>query len=90
MPIKNFFRKLVLNMGETSERGYTAAKPGLRDNIGKTGIAKTTLRPSGTAIFDDELVDVVTLGEFIEAGTKIIVTSVEGMRVIVKENQKEL
>lgn len=90
MPIKNFFKKLVLNLGETPERGYTAAKPGLTDYIGKTGIAKTTLRPSGTAIFDGELVDVVTLGEFIVAGTEIYVTSVEGMRVIVKENQKEL
>jgi membrane-bound ClpP family serine protease len=90
VPIKNFFRKLVLNMGETPERGYVAAKPGLKDYLGKTGIAKTTLRPSGTAIFDGELVDVVTLGEFLEAGTEILVTSVEGMRVIVKENPKEL
>ncbi|WP_312653707.1 NfeD family protein [Proteiniclasticum sp.] len=90
MPIRNIFKKLVLNMGETPERGYVAAKPGLNDLIGRTGIAKTTLRPSGTAIFDDELVDVVTLGEFVQDGTEIIVIRVEGMRVIVKEKLKEL
>lgn len=87
---KNIFRKLILSMGETPEQGYTAAKPGLKDLKGKTGIAKTTLRPSGTAIIDGELADVVTIGEFIEAGTEIIVTAVEGMRVIVKEKQREL
>ena len=85
MPIRNFFKKLVLNMGETPERGYVAAKQGLKELKGKTGTAKTTLRPSGTAVFEGELVDVVTLGEFIQAGSEIIVTSVEGMRVIVKE-----
>lgn len=84
---KNIFRKLILSMGETPDRGYTAAKPGLKNHVGKVGTAKTTLRPSGTAVIEDELVDVVTIGEFIQAGTEIIVTAVEGMRVIVKENK---
>lgn len=85
MPLKKFFKKLVLSMEETKDNGYVAAKPGLEDLTGKTGVAKTTLRPAGTAIIDGEPVDVVTLGEFLEAGTAIVVTSVEGMRVIVKE-----
>lgn len=85
MPLKKFFKKLVLNMEETKENGYVAAKPGLKDLTGKIGVAKTTLRPAGTANIDGEPVDVVTRGEFLEAGSKIIVTGVEGMRVIVKE-----
>ena len=45
MPLKKFFKKLVLNMEETKENGYVAAKPGLKDLTGKTGVAKTTLSP---------------------------------------------
>jgi membrane-bound serine protease (ClpP class) len=85
MPFKRLIKKLVLSTEESKENGYVAAKPGITDLVGKTGIAKSTLRPTGTAIIDGELVDVITLGEFLQAGTKIIVTRVEGVRVIVKE-----
>ena len=86
-PGRKVFKRLVLDMEETPEKGYVAAKQGLVSLIGKQGIAKTTLRPSGTAEFDDAFVDVVTSGEYIEEGTPIIVTNVEGMRVIVKQTK---
>ena len=89
-PARKVFNRLVLNMGETPELGYTAAKSGLKDHIGKTGTAKTTLRPSGTMEIDGELIDVVSSGEFITKGTPLVVTNVEGMRVIVKELKKEM
>lgn len=84
-PGRKVFKRLVLEMEETPDKGYVAAKKGLITLIGKQGIAKTTLRPSGTAEFDDTFVDVVTSGEYIEEGTSIVVTNVEGMRVIVKQ-----
>lgn len=84
-PGRKVFSRLVLNMEETPDKGYVAAKPGLKDLMGSTGIAKTTLRPAGTAEFNDVLVDVVTSGEFIREGSQLVVTNVEGMRVIVKE-----
>jgi len=86
-PGRRVFNRLVLNMGEAPELGYVAAKPGLKELMGKTGVAKTTLRPSGTAEFDGTSADVVTSGEFIPEGTSIIVINVEGMRVIVKEHK---
>jgi membrane-bound serine protease (ClpP class) len=86
-PGRKVFKRLVLDMEETPEKGYVAAKQGLVSLIGKQGIAKTTLRPSGTAEFDDAFVDVVTSGEYIEEGTPIVVTNVEGMRVIVKQTK---
>lgn len=85
MGIKSFFRKLVLSTEETPDNGYVAADMSLKELIGKTGVAKTPLRPAGTATIDGEPVDVVTLGEFLPAGTTILVTGVEGMRIIVKE-----
>jgi membrane protein implicated in regulation of membrane protease activity len=50
----------------------------------QTGVAHTTLRPSGTAIINGERVDVVTEGSLIERGTPIKVVATEGMRVIVR------
>lgn len=51
---------------------------------GSEGIAKTTLRPSGKAAFGESLVDVVSRGDFIEAGATIRVVLVEGARVVVE------
>lgn len=88
-PSRRVFKKLVLEHAETKSEGYIAAKPGLKDLKGATGIAKTVLRPSGTAVINNQFIDVVTYGEFIPAGTQIQVMDVEGMRVIVKALEKE-
>jgi membrane-bound serine protease (ClpP class) len=50
---------------------------------GDIGTATTTLRPAGKAIFGREVHDVVTNGDFIDAGTKVRVASTDGMRVVV-------
>ncbi len=70
---------LYISKGRTGEIGTT--RPALLD---KTGIAKSSLRPSGTAIIDGERVDVITEGSLIEAGTPVRVVGVEGLRVVVR------
>jgi membrane-bound serine protease (ClpP class) len=50
---------------------------------GQTGVARTMLRPAGTAEIGGRRVDVVTDGEFIDAGTAIRVVQIEGARVVV-------
>ncbi|HET6195361.1 MAG TPA: NfeD family protein, partial [Acetobacteraceae bacterium] len=52
--------------------------------VGRTGVAATLLRPAGVLDLDGEPVDVITRGEFIEAGTALRVVAVEGSRVIVE------
>lgn len=52
--------------------------------IGQTGTAATTLRPGGFATIGGRRVDVVTLGEHVEAGTPVEVMSVEGNRIVVR------
>ncbi len=54
-----------------------------RPALGAQGVARSTLRPAGTAEFEGRLVDVVSDGQFIEAGETIEVTGVEGDRVTV-------
>lgn len=61
--------------GRADERG---------DLEGVVGTALTDLRPAGLARFGDERIDVVTLGDFIDAGTSVRVVRVEGNRVTVR------
>lgn len=51
---------------------------------GSRGIAVTTLRPGGRARFADQVIDVVTDGEFISAETAVTIVSRDGMRVVVR------
>jgi len=52
--------------------------------LGQTGVALTTLRPAGTAIFNGKRVDVVADGGFVEKGRTVKVVEVEGLRVVVR------
>jgi membrane-bound serine protease (ClpP class) len=51
--------------------------------IGESGHAVSILRPSGRAEISGSLFDVVTNGEFLEAGTNIRVLAVNGQNIIV-------
>jgi len=55
--------------------------------LGKTGVALSTLRPSGTAQIDGERIDVVSDGEFILPGTKVKVIKVDGLSIIVRREE---
>lgn len=52
---------------------------------GQSGEALTALRPAGSARINGKKVDVVTAGDFIEAGMEIEIESVAGMRVVVRK-----
>jgi membrane-bound serine protease (ClpP class) len=52
--------------------------------LGREGEAVTSLRPAGKAKFGDALEDVVTVGDFLAAGTKVRVVEVEGARLVVE------
>lgn len=53
--------------------------------VGRAGVAKTVLRPSGVAEFDGVKLSVVSDGEFISAGAAVRVERVEGNRIVVSE-----
>ena len=53
--------------------------------VGQRGIAVTTLRPAGTAMFGKNRLDVVTEATFIPQGATVEVTAVEGSRVVVRQ-----
>jgi len=68
-----------------SDEGATSQKKGLDHFLGLEGRAITDLRPSGVALIEDERIDVVTRGEYIEKESSIAVLSVTANSVIVKK-----
>lgn len=80
----NLWQRMTLKTKQYKEAGYVAPQLDLVMHTGKTGKALTTLRPSGVAEVFGQRLDVVTEGEFIQAGTAIEVIRVEGGRVVVR------
>ena len=64
---------------------FKSASPEFMDLLNKEGVVLSTLRPAGIAMIDGKRVDVVADGSWIESGTSIRVTRVEGVRILVKE-----
>jgi len=54
--------------------------------VGRKGETLSTLRPSGTAIIDGKRYDVVADGDYVEKGTPVKVSAVDGTRIIVNPN----
>ena len=86
LPKSNLFKKFILSAEEKADAGYTS-RTNFSELLGAEGIAATTLRPAGTAEINGKRVDVVTDSEYIEHGKPIVVTAVEGMRVVVREKK---
>ncbi|MGM8364623.1 NfeD family protein [Virgibacillus sp. W0181] len=81
---KGIFRHIILRDRTTSDLGYVSSIA-RTELIGKTGVAVTPLRPAGIAVFENERLDVVTEGNFIDVNKKVKVVKTEGMRVVVRE-----
>jgi membrane-bound ClpP family serine protease len=76
--------KLALKDKQQNKDGYVAPPVDLIKYEGLEGVALTPLRPSGSADIAGDRLDVVTEGGFIPQGSRIVVSKVEGLRVVVK------
>jgi membrane-bound serine protease (ClpP class) len=70
-------------------RAASPVGPGTRHRergevLGRTGTAITDLRPAGTALFEEERLDVVAESGWIPAGTPIRIVGAEGYRRVVR------
>ncbi len=65
--------------------GYSSQPEELKDFMGLTGTAITDLRPAGVGRINNMRVDVVSRGEYVDKGSEILVTAVEGNRVVVRK-----
>jgi membrane-bound ClpP family serine protease len=80
---------VTLHATLASEHGVTSQDATLADYAGKTGIAKSNLRPAGIAVIEGKRVDVVTRGEYIPIESPITVHRVTGNQIIVRASKEE-
>ncbi|RKJ61889.1 nodulation protein NfeD, partial [Butyricicoccus sp. 1XD8-22] len=85
----HFFNKLVLRDATTTEEGYVSNENRL-DLIGKMGETLTPLRPAGTILVDNERIDAVSEGSYINLNKKVEIIKVEGSRIVVREIKEEM
>ncbi|ANR70789.1 serine protease [Selenomonas sp. oral taxon 126] len=84
LPSSKLWNKIVLQKSSRTEEGYVSAAE-RSELVGKMGEVLTELRPSGTARIDGRPVDVISEGAYIQKGKQIVVLSVNGSRVVVRE-----
>jgi membrane-bound ClpP family serine protease len=77
---------IILKEELNTEKGYISSKD-LNHLLGKRGIATSDLRPTGTASFDGVEFDVLSEGKYIPKDTKLIITKVQGSKLIVKVDE---
>ena len=74
----------MLEEEQKKDQGYISSDD-LKYFIDKEGIAKTDLRPSGSADIEGLKLDVVSDGEYIAQGSKIKIVKVQGSKILVKK-----
>ncbi len=85
LPETRLFQRLALSTVMDTQMGYhSSSTEDFQEYLGKSGVALTPLRPSGTARIADKRVDVVTVGDFIPQDSNVKVVEVEGSKVFVE------
>ena len=77
LPKSKLFSSLTLNETITNSSNSS-------ELIGQEGITLCELRPSGSALFKDEKVDVISQGEFISEGSRVKIISKKGIAFVVE------
>ncbi|MEQ8241522.1 MAG: NfeD family protein [Cyclobacteriaceae bacterium] len=85
----NAFKRIALNETQETDAGFSSSYYKSKSLVGKIGVAKTILRPSGRIEIEDEMYDAYSRGEYIDAGTSIEVISDEGTSLKVKTKKIE-
>jgi membrane-bound serine protease (ClpP class) len=60
-----------------------------RSLVGRVGIARTKMLPSGAVEIDGQIIDAVTQGQAIEPGSYVVVSEVRANRVVVRPAGKD-
>ena len=86
LPHAPVFNRMLLEPPSAAEAEYIDQRESMVNYehlLGRSGTAVTRLAPSGKAQIGDELVDVITSGEFVDRDSSVVVIEVRGNRVLV-------
>ncbi len=81
---KGMFKKVALNATLDNESGYIGVSMDEKNLVGKTGITKTILRPSGKVEVEGKVYDAVSEQTYIERGVKVRVVRYETGQIYVE------
>lgn len=85
LPRNSLFQHIaVLQKEEKTEDGFTSPGPE-KIKSGTPAIAYTMLRPAGKIKCEGKILDATTHGEFIPANTPVVITAIEGNKIIVRQ-----
>ncbi len=76
-------------LGELAHEGELVPDDPRRELVGRVGIAKSKMLPSGAIQIDGKTIDAISQGVAIEPGQAIIVVEVKGNRVMVRLADEE-
>ncbi len=79
----------LVNKDTAVSTGHTLGTGNFEELVGKEGVTLCALRPSGKAEIDGKEYDVVSNSVFVAKGCKIVVDSVEGGKITVKQIERE-
>ncbi|SDY53389.1 NfeD-like C-terminal, partner-binding [Evansella caseinilytica] len=82
-PPRNMWSKMTLKERLTGDLGYNSMNADYKDLVGKTGVTKTSFRPTGTVEIEGKLYSATTDNQWMDTEQKVKVISVDGTRIVV-------
>jgi membrane-bound ClpP family serine protease len=76
-------------LGELPREDEVAPEDSRRTLIGRVGVARSKMLPSGAVEIDGQMIDAVTQGQAIEPGAYVVVVEVRANRVVVRPAGKD-
>ena len=76
-------------LGELPSQGELTPYDSRRELVGRVGITKSKMLPSGSVLIDDQHIDAVSQGAAIDMGQPVIVIEVRANRVVVRAADEE-
>lgn len=81
---RSLFDRMILSNKDSSTRGYNS-KTNYDNLVGKSGLSKSILRPTGRIEIDGNIYDAKSESDFISKDRNILVTRIKNGNIIVKE-----
>lgn len=85
LPNIPLFNTLVMSKelasGDSTDNGSTSG-----EHIGLRGVTSTDLRPAGKGEFSGKVLDITAANGFIQSGQGVVITSEDGLRILVEES----
>lgn len=88
-PARHLWAKLTLTDQLTGDLGYNSINETYEGLVGKEGVTQTPFRPIGTVEIEDQPYSAITEGKWLKADMPVVVASVDGTRIVIKEQKQQ-